>query len=143
MQGQALANDSAASPISRAKADRLLQDFLGRVEAVNRNPAFAYRVRTVAVFGSYLSPVESLSDLDVAIALTFREADRTRQEALMNARIDLALASGRRFQNVFEQLWWPRREVVLFLKARTRGLSLHDYDEEARLLKELRIVFEE
>ena len=45
--GQALANASAAKPIYRKTAERILAQFLERVHTVNANPAYLFRVKNV------------------------------------------------------------------------------------------------
>jgi hypothetical protein len=38
-------------------------------------------------------------------------------------------ASGRRFSNLVDQLFWWQREAMLFLRNRKRGLSLQPYGD--------------
>ena len=60
------------------------------------------------------------------------DASNTSQEeflAITGKRVEAARTRGRSFSSFIEELDWPRREVLLHLKARTRGLSLHEiYD---------------
>src|SRR5437870_563808 len=51
MTGNALANATAAPPISRTDADRHLKEFLIRVGIVNGDKSWLYRVGKVALFG--------------------------------------------------------------------------------------------
>jgi predicted nucleotidyltransferase len=86
-------------------------------------------VESIKVFGSYLSDKDALGDLDVGVKLTrkHKRGDFTRHN---QKRIILAKANGRRFSNSTEELFWPHREVMLMLKGKQRGLSLHDQDED-------------
>src|SRR5271165_3972619 len=53
--GLALANASAARPIHRRTAERVLTQFLERVHAVNSTHEYVYRVELVVLFGSMLT----------------------------------------------------------------------------------------
>jgi hypothetical protein len=66
--GQTLSSATAARPVNRATAERALQEFLGRVDHVNRNRRYLGKVVSVVLFGSMLKPeVEHLSDVDMAV----------------------------------------------------------------------------
>lgn len=142
-QGAALALASAAPPLRRATAERKLQEFLIRVAEVNRNGYFLFRVTKVVVFGSYLSKRDRLNDVDVAIGLAPKERNPERHFQLERARTAEALHGGRRFSNVVDELAWPQREVELFLKGRSRALSVHDFRDAILERTEFRVVFEE
>lgn len=117
---------NATKPISREKATQLLNDLIERAKAINHRKELAYYVESIRVFGSYLSDKEVLGDLDIGVKLT-RKNNFTELE---DNRIELARQSGRQFSNYSEVLDWPHREVMMLLKARKRGLSLHDIDED-------------
>ena len=53
--------------LNRAKADKLLADFLRSVEEVNAHPDLLHWVTEVRVFGSYLTNSDDLGDIDIAI----------------------------------------------------------------------------
>ena len=58
------------APINREKADRIMQEFLKRVEEVNRDDSYPYRVSKLVLFGSYLNPEQmDLGDIDIAFEL--------------------------------------------------------------------------
>ncbi len=52
-QGHRLANASAAKPITRKTADRVLQEFIERVRIVNASTLYAYKVETAVLFGIF------------------------------------------------------------------------------------------
>jgi len=124
--GNALAGASAGKPIKRATADRLLSEFLERVERVNSDPHYLFRVAHVVVFGSYLSDAGTLGDLDVAIHLEAKEADWDKHVALEDARIKKARDAGRNFPTYEAEIRWPETEVRRFLKGPSSAISLHD-----------------
>jgi len=132
----------AEPSLSRDKADLLLKELLERVEEVNRNSDYAFRVQSVKVFGSYLSDKMVLGDLDVSIKLEKRyegEAMERKEEE----RISLAFASGRSFPNYVEEIFWPNREVMLKLKTKKKGLSIHDEaSDKVTMLTEYKTVYE-
>jgi predicted nucleotidyltransferase len=54
-----------------------------RIERVNRDQYFLARVTRAIVFGNYLRPeVDRLGDVDVAVELEAKEADRQRLRQL-------------------------------------------------------------
>ena len=124
-KGSALAMATAARPVKRATAERILQEFLSRVHEVNNDDRFVYKVTKVIVFGSFLGSTPTLGDLDLAIELQPGHENHERQRELEQTRIRAARAKGRRFANFVDELYWPRQEVRLFLKGRSRTISLH------------------
>jgi DNA-binding IclR family transcriptional regulator len=60
---------SAARPLTRKTAERRLAEFIERVRALNANDYYLYRVRTVRVFGSYLTERDRINDIDIAVEL--------------------------------------------------------------------------
>jgi predicted nucleotidyltransferase len=126
-KGGRLRSASAARALTRRSAEQILDQFLERVHAVNGERSYAFRVRRVLLFGSMLDGgQERVSDVDIAVELEPREQEPTRQRELQDSRIREARRRGRTFSNYVEELVWPRREVLLCLKARSRGLSLHE-----------------
>jgi predicted nucleotidyltransferase len=128
-KGNALAQASAAKPISRQTAEKKLQEFMERVEQINRNEEYAFKVGRVALFGSLLSDAPDVSDIDLAIQLEGRLPDREAFSNHSKRRIEVALSSGKSFHTFFEQASWPRHEIYQFLKARSRVFSIHEIDE--------------
>lgn len=143
VEGRALAMATAAKPIKRSTADKVLREFMERVQQVNRDEHFLYHVAKVVVFGSYLSSKPELGDVDLAVELRPKHADRDRQSELENERINAAMANGRRFGTIVEQICWPQLEVRLFLKARKRSLSLHAMDDGVLKVAEHKVLYEE
>ena len=132
---------NASKPISRQKATKLLNELIERAKSINENGELIYFVESIKVFGSYLSDKETLGDLDVGVKLSrkHKPGDFTKHN---QKRIALAKANGRQFSNSTEQLHWPHREVMLMLKGKQRGLSLHDEDEdEVFKITETKLVY--
>lgn len=126
LAGNALALATAAGAIRRETADRVFAEFLSRVEEVNNNPYYLYRIKTVILFGSYLESVGPVGDIDLAIELVPKEGDAGKASRKMMQRGKEAEERGRRFSTFMERLLFASTEVWRFLKSRSRTLSLHD-----------------
>ena len=93
--GQRLSSATAARPISRKAAEKALHEFLERVERVNRDHRFLGRVNRVALFGSMLrEEVDRLSDVDLAVEVVAKIADRQRLGARNRRRVEALLEVG-------------------------------------------------
>jgi predicted nucleotidyltransferase len=143
-KGGALANASAAPPISRKTADRCLREFLARVETVRDSPEFLWKVKRVVLFGSYLTTdKQAVSDVDLAIELVPKEKDPRTRMALEEVQIEKAIRAGRRFPTFLDRLGYPEIQVRRFLKSRSRALqftSPHDAVIEAAAHK---VIYED
>ena len=128
---QTLASATAAKPITRRTADRVLGGLLARVDRVNGDDRFLAKVTRVIVFGSYLrASVERLSDVDIAVELVPKESRRNKFRELNYRRVAQAARKGHRFSGILDrELWW-RSETLDFLKGRSRSISLVDYKRE-------------
>ncbi|MGD0499472.1 MAG: nucleotidyltransferase domain-containing protein [Bryobacteraceae bacterium] len=127
---------SAAKPITRQTAERVLQGFLERVDQVNSDPYYLARVSQAVLFGSYLRPeLDRLGDIDIAVELRPKESDYEQVREANERRLADLEARGQRVAGGFlarETWWW--REVLRFLKARSRAISFHDYAYEKELV---------
>ena len=132
----------ATTPLTRTKANELLQNLIERAKSINENPEFVFFVERIEVFGSYITEKELLGDLDVGVKLDRRYNGRLFTQHNQH-RIEMAKSGGRRFNNSTDQLNWPYLEVMLILKARKRGLSVHDINEdEVFSVTETRVVYQ-
>ena len=96
--GQTLSSATAAKRVTRATAEKALQQFLGRVEQVNNDPYFLGKVTRVVLFGSMLKPeVERLSDVDLAVELASKEADLDRARVKNYERVEKLATAGTSF----------------------------------------------
>ena len=141
--GNAFANASAGAPISRATAERLVKELLERVDRVNADPHYLYRVRRVVVFGSFVGTKANLGDVDLAIDLAPKEKDGERHAQLMLERAREARVSGQRFASWLDELAWGETEVQRYLRARSRYLSFHLPDEGILLKTKTRTLYED
>src|SRR5947207_9206274 len=89
--GSALAMATAAQPLRRATASRLVADVVERARALNTDDNWAYRVEKVVVFGSYARGVDRPSDVDVACELRPRwrsERQRAQEQVRREIRVE-------------------------------------------------------
>jgi len=129
--GNALSMATAAKPVSRATAQRALDAFLVRVAEVNGSPAYLWRVDRVVLFGSFLDPErDPVGDVDLAISLSMKNQDSDTRMAEVREHTRAAMAGGRHLPTFISQLLWPKNEVLLYLKSRSRVLSLIDDDDD-------------
>ena len=133
--GQRLSSASAAKPITRGTAERALLEFLTRVEQVNRDARFLGRVNRVVLFGSMLrQDVDRLSDVDLAVEVVPKIADREKFAARNLRRAESLARAGHIFRGILDvQLHW-RSEGFQFLKRRSRVISLANYTDEKSLI---------
>jgi predicted nucleotidyltransferase len=124
VKGNALASASAAKPLHRQSAQKKLDEFLDRVRLVNSlNCEFLCWVEEVVLFGSMLTRKMRLSDIDVSVRLERKLQGEAYTKAAA-LRTQLAIEKGRSFKSFIEELDWPEREVSLFLKNRSRAISM-------------------
>jgi predicted nucleotidyltransferase len=129
--GQTLSSATAAKHVTRATAEKALQEFNRRVERVNREPYFLGKVTRVVLFGSMLkTEVERVSDVDLAVEIVEKEADSDLSRSKNYDRVEELAAAGHRFRNVVEMAGCWHLEVFRFLKGRSRVIALADYAAE-------------
>jgi predicted nucleotidyltransferase len=131
--GRRFAKATAAKPVSRNIAGKRLEELVKRATNVNANKKYAYVVQSIVVFGSFLTEKEMINDVDVAVELAPRYKDSEKFKALSEKRVEIAYQSGRNFGHLLEQLDWPRREVILILKNRSRTLSIEEFGQLSRM----------
>jgi predicted nucleotidyltransferase len=101
--GVTFSSATAAVPVTRPTAERALTQFLDRVRRVDQNPYFLAKVTRLMLFGSMLrAEVQRLSDVDLAVELSPKEADSDRARALNRERAEELAGRGRQFRNILE-----------------------------------------
>lgn len=122
VHGGALAGASFLAPISRRKADQLLDGVLERAAAYNADNRYLVWVTRIAVFGSLLDATQdTLGDIDLEIRTMMRTTET-------DALLAYARASGRSFSTFLDQLAWPQTELKQILRKRSGYISLHTED---------------
>jgi hypothetical protein len=102
ISGNALGGASAARPYKRKAAEKALGEFMERVQKVNSDPYYLYKVTRVILFGSYLTDATEVSDVDVALEIAPKEEDVELRGLQLDKRRQGAEKSGKRFNNIIE-----------------------------------------
>ena len=147
LKGSTLGLASAAKPVTRKTANRIFSEFMDRVGQVNIDPSFLVKVKKVLVFGSYLTDASRINDIDVAVELTWKEnhpmvLNEDKAQLALNLSI-MAEDKGKKFSSFIDRLEWPEHAVRLFLKSRSRTLSIHSIHDEILNRVEYRVFFSE
>jgi len=128
-EGFRLADARTTKPYRRAVAEQHLEAFLERAREINTSDQYLYWVKRVVLFGSMLTDQPLVGDVDLAVLLAPRADDTETQQANEEDFIERAKARGISFSTFIEQLAYPQTVVWKHLKARSRILSLHPYNE--------------
>lgn len=138
-KGHALAMATAAPPLKKRTAERLLAEVVTRARAIKADGRWAYRVATIVLFGSVVAGKVRPNDVDIGCKLVQRFSGQ-KQQALEDKRRNLR---ERKFSNLSECLAWPKLEVLKELKSRSRGLSIQEFADWSIAKKDHRIIFSE
>ena len=147
LKGSTLGLASAAKPVTRKTANRILSEFMDRVRQVNSDPSFLVKVKKILVFGSYLTDALRINDIDVAVELTWKEnhplvLNKDKVQLTLNLS-NIAEDKGKKFSSFIDRLEWPEHEVRLFLKSRSRILSIHSIHDEILNRVQYKVFFSE
>jgi predicted nucleotidyltransferase len=123
MKGNAFAGAHALKPISRAKADKILADFMKRVAEVNSSDEITDYVHEVRVFGSFLNKkAKDLGDIDLAVDTRRREVPgRDVMEYMEERAVELGVEN----RSWMARLLYVELEARRLIKARNPYISLH------------------
>ena len=122
--------------ISRTTADRIISEVVERAKEINASPypKFMFSVKKIAVFGSYLTDKEKLGDVDIAVLLEGRKEGASgdhEDNALECIRIH-----NKNVNDFFRVMTFPQTIVHQTLRNGSKSLSIHQYDELERMIKE-------
>jgi hypothetical protein len=102
--------------ISLDAADRLFVGFRERLSRLDQHEEFGITVPLVLLFGSYYRREPEIGDLDLAVLTIDKSNWDTRREQLA--------AAGKSGTGIFDHLGGPEKEVLQFLKNRSRAFSV-------------------
>jgi predicted nucleotidyltransferase len=120
---------SAAKPINRATADRLIKEIIDRAQTVNADNKYLYKITKIHVFGSYLSGNTKVEDIKLVINIEQKEPDNRRLAELMMEKFKEALEAGRSFDSFAAGFFWAVDEIYMFLKHRSSAIQIIRTDE--------------
>ena len=107
--------------INRAKAEKLLADFLRSVEEVNTHPDLLHWVTEVRVLGSYLTNSDDLVEIDIAI----KKERRSGSGSIGDCCLAMAERNGKSLGTDHDMGFYSERLVARLLKGGSRYISLH------------------
>lgn len=143
IKGNALAMASATPSVKRSTADRVLNEFLERVNELVDRDEYLYSVRRVVLFGSMLDANrQTVNDIDLVVELVPKESDRERSNTLDRDYAHAQIAKGRHFSNYVEQLFAARNDTLKFLRRRSRLLNFHRFDDEVWQQADHRVIYQ-
>jgi len=126
IKGQALCVARYTNPLNKEKADKLFKKFMERVEEINSNEFYLYRVSKIVLFGSYIDPEKTdYSDIDIAFELSRKAKSHEEFMEMDEQRIKEAELAGKSFPSFFDQIGYTERVVLLKMKNKCRYISLH------------------
>jgi hypothetical protein len=138
--GDRVAAATVTRPLSRARADRVLQAFLRRVAEVNRRPYFRCRVSAVGVFGEYLTEVSIIEELDLVVQLV-PKPPRPGDSPGGRPRSRLPYWRLRKVLELDQWPDWEKLHVELFLLSSPPMVVLHRPDDPILRGQRIRIVY--
>ncbi len=131
LKGEALRIARCVPPIKRDKADKIVNDFMQRVEEINNNDYYLYRVSKILLFGSYIKEdAVDFGDIDIAFEVERKTEDADEYERLNKEFVEKAKDEGKSFSSFLEELFYSETVVILKLKNRNRYISLHRMSDE-------------
>lgn len=117
--GRRFMASSARPPITRKTADRNIEELKERCRKVNDDDEYYFKVKKVYTFGSYNTKKKRISDIDLIVVLT-PTPNQTTEEF-----IEEEWSRGKSFNSYMDQLFWPERKTVRFLKNRRAALDIY------------------
>ncbi|HZZ60550.1 MAG TPA: hypothetical protein VFE63_05175 [Roseiarcus sp.] len=128
VKGSAVVNAHFLKPITRGRADQLVEEILKRCQLVNGDGELLCYVEEIVAFGSYADPASpDFGDLDLVLVLNTRPGIKNREELtkLSQARFAQSGKSG----NFMAELFYGEYEVKTIIKGRSPYISIHTADD--------------
>lgn len=110
------------------KADNVFAGFEERLKRLPDDEKFGTAAPLVLLFGSYMRREPEVGDMDLTVLTIPNANHETRKMELNAARLPRGL---------FEELGSPKKEVLQFLRNRSRWLALHEFSEVLLMKGEL------
>lgn len=105
IKGQALCVARYTNPLNKEKADKLFKKFMERVEEINSNEFYLYRVSKIVLFGSYIDPEKTdYSDIDIAFELSRKAKSHEEFMEMDEQKIKEVELAGKSFPSFFDQI---------------------------------------
>ena len=142
LKGTALSIARCVPPLNRVKADKILKDFMQRVEEINSSDYYLYSVSKILLFGSYIQEnAIDFGDIDIAFELEKKIKNYDEHKRLNNDLVKKARAEGRSFSSFVDEIFYSRTLVELKLKNRNRYISLHEMSDGVLEITETKQIY--
>ncbi len=128
-EGQRWANLLLLPRLGRVKAEQMVFDLLARATAINSNPNFLYWTDEIHAFGSYLTDLPTVGDIDLIIHFKRRPVPPAFED-YKEWRCDHAERAGKDDFKFFD---YGLTEVRQQLRARNPYLSFHKPEQHKQL----------
>lgn len=119
--GQVVAGAKVLTRTPLAKARRVMEEFLGRVEQFNGDPDAVSRVDQVWLFGSLMRDEANVGDIDLAI---IRSRD-TRFDGDLDGQVDQAKKLIAKFKDAPQYWAWPWDRIDWLFRRAIFGVRRH------------------
>jgi hypothetical protein len=129
VQGNAVAMAKFTKPVGRALAQRRLDEFLERVRDANAREEYLHWIDRVVLFGSLLDPtVDPVGDVDLVVTLSQRYPPDGNRDMVQRIQEFNEMHDAPRFSNIVEELWFPERRLIRYLKGQSTIFSIAQHD---------------
>lgn len=128
-KGTKLANAGTQPSISRAEADKIMAEFMARVEALAESDDYLAEAAEVVLFGSYLSAAPTVNDIDLIVRLRLKARFKQRSyDDALRAKLEALAAKKQRFATGRDWIGYLQNEALAFLQGTSPYISLHRGD---------------
>jgi DNA-binding PadR family transcriptional regulator len=95
VKGSAVVNAHFVKPMTRARADELVEQIVERCQSVNADGELLYYLEEIVAFGSYADPAsQDFGDLDLVLTLKIRPGIKNREELTQLSQARFARSGG-------------------------------------------------
>ncbi len=128
-KGTKLANAGTLPSIARAEADRIMAEFMTRVETIAQSDTYHTEVVEVVLFGSYLTDAPTVNDIDLIVRLRLKERFKGQDYGdALRAKLKTLAEKNLRVRTGTEWIVYLQNEAFAFLRAASPYISLHRSD---------------
>jgi hypothetical protein len=121
VRGKLLANTSIKHLLTPKMIMQQQKILIERIENINSNKQFIYNVTSHLFKVEYVKGTEQAKFIHLNVALTPKEEDEKKFSELEEQRRRTYKHS---FQNIVEQLFYPRQEIINFLRFRLHNVRV-------------------
>jgi predicted nucleotidyltransferase len=141
-KGHTLCVANSMPPLNKEKADKIFSEFMQRVEKINHEDTYLYKVKKLILFGSYLNSNNTdFGDIDIAFELERKIKNTNNYDKARRKRIAELKEQGKNFNTFDDELRFPEREVLFALKNKCPYISLHNIEVDIKKKTKCRQIY--